>query len=359
MDEIEPQSRPRHPIDKYGPKFVDKVEKGHDLAVNRKVAADGSSAQDKSAGGFDSTPIPYAPPGYTLKFTFHRAVNLPFADFSTFSSDPYVAAQLNVDLPQRHKQDPNMTFRTPTVRRDTNPVWNSEWIVANVPASGFELRCHLYDEDPADHDDKLGVAFVEVDSVRPDWPGVKEQSYKVRKRLGSKRVYFFRSIATLACPHHEREAYLVVSIECLGRTPGDDGGHIYTVGPNYWFKHFSPLFGIIAGTKDEIHSQEGNITRYKCVPFLEQTIQCCHSRLRFVLAFKLSRYSSRAQSLLDFIIDMSSSDPLWRASSRRTPSRGVFSIVLYIINMSVSITSIGPPFMANSHLHVSNSARNF
>lgn len=257
-DDVHPQARPMHAIDKYGPKFVRKTEKFQDLAVS-------NSDEENSAGGFDNTPIPHAPPGYTLKFTFHRAVNLPFADFNTLSSDPYLVAHLNVDLPKRHKQDPNLTYRTPTVQKDTNPVWNKEWIVANVPASGFELKCRLYDEDPADHDDRLGVATIEVNSMQPDWPGIKEQPFKVKKRKASKRVYFFREIAALTSPHRDREARVIVSVECLGQTQGDDGGHMYTVGPNYWFRHFSPLIGIIAGTKDEIHGEDDKkaVTHYK------------------------------------------------------------------------------------------------
>ena len=254
-DEIQPQARPLHTIDKYGPKFASKAEKLEDLAAG---LADGKS-EDNAVGGFDSTPIPHAPPGYTLKFTFHHAVNLPVADFGSLSADPYL-----VDLPKRHKQDPDLTFRTPTVQRDRNPEWNKEWIVANVPASGFELKCRLYDEDPADHDDRLGVVTIEADSLQQDWPGIKEQSFKVKKRKASKRVYFFREVHALASPQ-AREAYVVVSVTNLGQTPGDDGGHMYTIGPNYWFKHFSPLFGIIAGTKDEVQNEDGNkgLSRYK------------------------------------------------------------------------------------------------
>jgi hypothetical protein len=33
-------------------------------------------------------------PGYTLKITFHRAEDLPVADFGSFSSDPYISAHM-------------------------------------------------------------------------------------------------------------------------------------------------------------------------------------------------------------------------------------------------------------------------
>jgi len=269
MEDVSPHAQLQHPAETYAPKLVDQTEK-HDQTMALKAVANIPSAPGKPAGGFDSTPIPHAPPGYTLRFTFHRAVNLPFADFATFSSDPYVKAQLIVDLPRRHKQDPDLTFRTPTIRRNTNPVWNNQWIVANVPASGFELKCRIYDEDPADHDDRLGNAYVKVDSIPDGWEGIKEQSFRVKKRMGSKRAYLVRGIAAAIWQERKLDAQLVVSVECLGKTPGDEGGQIYTVGPNYWFKHVSPLIGRLAGTKDSVQSQDGkrSITRYKFVPSL-------------------------------------------------------------------------------------------
>ncbi len=98
-------------------------------------------------GGFDSTPIPDAPPGYTVKFTFHRAENLPAADIGTGSSDPFLTATLSTSLLKRHKEDPDLIYRTRTIRKSLEPHWEEEWIVANVPTSGFRLKCRLYDED--------------------------------------------------------------------------------------------------------------------------------------------------------------------------------------------------------------------
>ncbi|CRL28851.1 C2 calcium-dependent membrane targeting [Penicillium camemberti] len=256
MDDSQPRSLPVHPIDKYGPKFVEKADK-----IHRRVTMNDES---KPAGGFDDTPIPHAPPGYTLKITFHRAEDLPVADFGSFSSDPYVSAHMIVDLPTRHKQDPDLRFRTPTIRKDMNPKWECEWIVANVPASGFQLKCHLMDEDPADHDDKLGIASIDVPALSEDWAGFKEKSFKVKKRFGSKRVYVFTNVSAFATGHR-KESWLVASIECLGKTPGTEGGQVYTIGPNHWFKHFSPLIGRLAGIKDQVQSKDGSgksISRY-------------------------------------------------------------------------------------------------
>ncbi|KAF3481794.1 C2 domain-containing protein [Arthroderma uncinatum] len=224
-----------------------------------------SPSHQGPAGGYDITPLPAAPPGWTLKFIFHRAENLPLGDLSTMSSDPYLKAILEVDLPSRHpKQDPMMTFRTPTIKRDIHPQWNCEWVVANVPASGFQLKCRIYDEDIADSDDRLGSAYVDVKDITESWPGIKEQGFKIKKRMGSHRAYFLRTIASTFSKNVDNEGLLFVSVECLGRTPGNEGAHMYTIGPNYWTKHFSPLIGRLAGTKEKIKGKDGKapIERY-------------------------------------------------------------------------------------------------
>ncbi|KAH8698265.1 C2 domain protein [Talaromyces proteolyticus] len=264
-NEVSPEVRHRHVTEVYGTKFVDKTQKAHDKAIALARDDDSKLRSEKSPpGGFDETPIPRVPPGFTLKFTFHQAKNLPVADFNTLSSDPFVRAELRVDLPKRHKQDPEISFRTHTVRRDVNPVWDSEWIVANVPASGFHLKCRVFDEDPADHDDRLGNAHVIVDNISKNWRGIQETSYHIKKRAGSKRAYFFRTLAATCSPKRSMNAELIMSVECLGRTPTDNGGHMYTLGPLYWFKHFSPLIGRILKTSVMTENQDakGKSTRY-------------------------------------------------------------------------------------------------
>lgn len=245
----------------------------HAEAPARGAAAADASAAEKDtshsskhgpAGGFDDTPIPHAPSGFTLRFTVHGARNLPLGDFSSMSSDPYVLMILNTHLARRHKQDPDMTFRTPTVRKDINPTWDCQWIVANVPASGFNLKCRVYDEDSADHDDRLGTAYIDVNSIDENWSGFKEESFRIRKKTGSNRAYMLRSIAAACSKSFSVKGELIVSVECLGKTEGDEGGHIYTIGPNYWTRHFSPMIGRLVGTKDSV-SQAGKkpVTRYK------------------------------------------------------------------------------------------------
>ncbi|KAF6823531.1 C2 domain-containing protein [Colletotrichum musicola] len=204
----------------------------------------------KPSGGFDDTPLPDAPPGYTVRFIFHKASNLPAADLGTRSSDPYIHVTLRAAIPKRHKEDPDLTHRTKTERRTTEPVWNDEWVVANVPSDGFILKCRLYDEDYPDADDRLGNVTVKVPYVGEDWKGYPPpgQEFIAKKRMGSKRAYFFKAITSHFDPTVDMSPRLWISMEVLGRS---DPPHaqMYTVGPTTYFKHFSPMIGRLTGIK--------------------------------------------------------------------------------------------------------------
>ncbi|KIW84375.1 hypothetical protein Z517_03625 [Fonsecaea pedrosoi CBS 271.37] len=249
--------------DKIGPKLVGKTEK----LEERYRGGTGTDSEKKEkngpAGGYDDTPLPKAPPGYTLKITFHKAENLPFSDFGTLSSDPYVLAVLRTDLPKRHKQDPDLKLRTPTIHRNTDPEWETEWIVGNIPASGFHLKCRLYDEDPSDYDDRLGNVHIDVPHVDESWQGFSHQKFQLKKRMGSKRAYTLRGCAALISRKVKMNGSLIVSVENLGRTDAEDGGRAYTIGPLPWSRHYSPLIGRIAGTKNTEQGKDGKeVQRY-------------------------------------------------------------------------------------------------
>jgi hypothetical protein len=251
--------------DKVTPKLINKTEK---LEQKYRGGTDGAGDKDQEkkgpAGGFDSTPVPRAPAGYTIKITFHKAENLPFADLGTLSSDPYIHATLRTDLPKRHKQDPDLVLRTPTIHRNTDPEWETEWIIANIPASGFNLKCRLYDEDPSDHDDRLGNVHIDVAGISDGYKGFSHQKFPLKKRMASKRAYTFRGCAALFSREIKLNGDLIVSVENLGRTEADNGGRAYTLGPLAWTRHYSPLIGRIAGTKDTEHGKDGKeVQRYK------------------------------------------------------------------------------------------------
>ena len=253
--------------DRLGARLVEQTERYRQQALAYRPATRQDTPQEQKgpAGGWDGTPIPHAPPGYTLKVTFHRADNLPFADFATLSSDPYMVATIKTALTKRHKADPDLRIRIPTIHRNTNPTWNTEWVVANIPASGFFLKCRLFDEDPADHDDRLGNVHVRVDAISDEWQGIKEGKYKIKKRVGSKRAYLFRAGAALLSRDIEMSGDVIISVENLGQTQDEDGGRAYTIGPLPWSKHYSPLIGRLTGTKDVGDCSNGkpDVERYK------------------------------------------------------------------------------------------------
>lgn len=215
----------------------------------------------KPPGGFDKTPLPDAPPGYTLRFKFRSAANLAPADLSTASSDPFLTATLKASNPKRHKEDPDLVHRTRTIRKTTEPEWNEEWIVANVPRSGFTLKCRLYDEDAADHDDRLGNVTIKVPQVYEEWEGIPPpgKEFEGKKRMMSKRAFLVKGIASLIYSDTHLAPRLCISIEVLGKSD-PPYAQMYTVGPTMWTKHFSPMIGRLAGTKvnkDEEHDQDG------------------------------------------------------------------------------------------------------
>ena len=217
----------------------------------------------KPVGGFDATPLPKAPPGFNVRIVFHRALHLPMADINTLSSDPFIVAELKTRLPTRHRDDPPLRLRTPTIQKNVNPEWNAEWLLAGVPATGFRLKLRLYDEDPKDYDDRLGNVHVEVSSISEGWQGIKEQPFPIKKRMGSKRAYAIRGCAAIFNRNVHMSGQVVVSVEVLGRTD-DGGGRVYTIGPHYWSEHFSPIFGRFTGVKQpQTPSSEGKEKKNK------------------------------------------------------------------------------------------------
>ena len=218
--------------------------------VKDKLTKKQEKIKDKKnpPGGYDATPIPSARDGYTVKITLHRAENLPVSDLNSRSSDPYVRATLTSALLKRHKEDPHMVTRTPTIHKNVNPVWNTEWIVAGVPSSGFRLKCRIYDEDPSDHDDRLGNVTIHVNNIGKNWPGIREENFPIKKRMASKRAYMVRGCASMLSRKVHMNGHLFVSAEVLG-VSDKPFGRMYTVGKIYYFKHYSPMIGRLAGTK--------------------------------------------------------------------------------------------------------------
>lgn len=167
---------------------------------------------------------------YTVEFTFHRATHVPVADFPHFSADPYIHAHLSVPAHPKYGDDNPLDFRTPTVRSNLNPVWDSKWRVAGVPASGFKLVVRLRDEDPGDHDDRLGSLTIRETNVN-ERLDKNEQVYEIKKRRGSIQAYVLTYIGSVVSKNISTDPHLVVSIKVVGKTPNQKDRRVYTVGP--------------------------------------------------------------------------------------------------------------------------------
>jgi len=241
------------------PQPTEKTGGSKDEAKPKEPGSEGNNEKKGPAGGFDATPVPKLDPGYTIKFIFHEAKNLPPADLNTLSSDPYLVAHLDSDIPARHKEDPDLCWRTPTQRRTLQPKWESEWIVANVPAKGLRLRCTIFDEDPGNHDDRVGDVHVEIGQISESWEGIKEQTYEIKKRKGSKRAYLLRGCMSLFSRRIRTSGgQTTISVVVLERSPPENGGRMYTVGPCIFSQHFSSMIGRLAGTKEAKEDPNGN-----------------------------------------------------------------------------------------------------
>lgn len=208
------------------------------------------SDEKQPPGGHDTTPsAKTSGPRYTVRITFHSGTNIPMSDIDTGHSDPFILAQLNTDLPPRHSEDPHLRFRSRTIHRSTEPVWNAEWVVAGIPASGFTLKTRLYDED-FNGDDRLGTLHLDSGRLDDKWKGYDKQEFKLKKSGADPLVYGLRWCATMARSGKNLHARMTISMELLGRTEGDDCGKAYTVN-NFWFIHYSPMVGRVAGTKSK------------------------------------------------------------------------------------------------------------
>lgn len=105
-------------------------------------------------------------------------------------------------------------------------------MVGNVPRTGFRLKVRIYDEDPKNHDDRLGNVHMHVPSISPTWAGLKEQHLDIKKRSGSWRAYALRGVAVCVGQRKQLDGELVVSVECLGRTEVEGGeGRLFTLAP--------------------------------------------------------------------------------------------------------------------------------
>ncbi|KAF8533731.1 hypothetical protein BDD12DRAFT_863747 [Trichophaea hybrida] len=194
-------------------------------------------------------------PRYKINITFNSAHNLPVADIPSFSSDPYVIATLrfpNTSLPKLH-------HRTPTIRSTCEPQWNDSWGIGNVPVTGVLLKVKVMDEDPGDHD-LLGVTRIETGRLDS-----AEKEVEVTQKLKMGKgvwVGFLRFVLCAGGKSGVVEVGINVMDDEDAATEGEVLERPYTISPNWWSQHRSPLIGIITHTTaTPAESADPNSTR--------------------------------------------------------------------------------------------------
>ena len=179
---------------------------------------------------------------YTVEITIHRAQHVPVGDILNLSSDPNIRATL---YPQNSTQLDDslqgqvLRYRTHTVRRNLEPVFDCKWIVGGIPESGFVLELCLRDEDPGQflRDERLGKGVIPVpgpgEKLEEGWE-LSENECKIDKRKGAIRTHISTYVARLisrgGIGHHTR---VWVSVRVLGKSKvlEDNPNRMYTLGP--------------------------------------------------------------------------------------------------------------------------------
>lgn len=175
---------------------------------------------------------------FVCEIVIHRAEHVPIGDLSNLSCDPYILASL--EIPSVHVDCPHspLFYRTPTLRRTLNPVYNARWIVGGIPETGFTLTLRLVDEDPGDCDDRLGRAVIHLPGdqishqlLHDEWH-TGEIECKVEKRRGSIKTHVATYLATILTrgyvSHHVR---IYTSARVIGKVHNQEDRRVYTIGP--------------------------------------------------------------------------------------------------------------------------------
>lgn len=179
------------------------------------------------------------------------------SDVNDLSSDPYIRATLTTtygssDTLHTH----TINFRTHTERRTLNPEFHDKWIVSGVPASGFTLTLRLRDEDPGNHNDRLGKSIVSFplqgQQIDKDWSS-GETECKVHKRKGSlKSKLTTFGARVLTCGNIDHHCRILLSVKVLGRAQAQNDTRLYTIGPRAFlfplhmllYSHIPPIRSI-------------------------------------------------------------------------------------------------------------------
>lgn len=171
---------------------------------------------------------------YTVLITIHSATNVPIADMSSLSADPYVRARIEAPSRPQPADEPLLEWRTPTARCTREPGWNDAWLVGGLPHDGFNLELAVIDEDVNDRDDRLGKAQIqfthEMMFVGFDF---QEREFKVQKRKGSIAPYVMTYLAPIL-PGQKllKHPRIIVSAKIIEKTQAHGDSRVYTIGPS-------------------------------------------------------------------------------------------------------------------------------
>ncbi|XBW36691.1 hypothetical protein QEN19_002266 [Hanseniaspora menglaensis] len=115
-----------------------------------------------------------------LKVTVKNATNVPISDLNGFS-DPYVKLYVNEGVRDSDnsaksliKKNGDSFFKTKTIKKNLNPVWNETGSVKLKNRVNDYLYLKLYDSDLGSGDDLLGIATFPLSHIDPDNPSGKE-----------------------------------------------------------------------------------------------------------------------------------------------------------------------------------------
>ncbi|KAF8586282.1 hypothetical protein K439DRAFT_1615271 [Ramaria rubella] len=202
---------------------------------------------------------------FICELVFLRAENVPIGDLNNLSCDPYIQASLEVPSVHPDRSSTPLCYRTPTIRRTLNPIYNVPWIISGIPDTGFTLTLRLIDEDPGDHDDRLGKTIVCLpdpvagEVLKEGW-NTGEVEYKVEKKKGSIRSHVATYVAGMitrgGISHHSR---IWMSVRVISKAYNQQDRRLFTIGPSKYTRHFSPLIGhlISGGTAANDSSPKG------------------------------------------------------------------------------------------------------
>ena len=173
---------------------------------------------------------------FVVQIIFHRAQSLPVADIHNLSCDPFIEATVSnriIDDAIEPGETP-LIWRTQTIHRTRDPIWEAQWTIGGVPGTGFSLRMRLKDEDETGRDDRLGKAYLHVTTdMMKVGAQLKDHECKIWKRKGNFRPWIQTYITSVIPGQHLRKhGRVFVTVRVLDKDKKCGYLRMHTVGPS-------------------------------------------------------------------------------------------------------------------------------